>query len=348
MNRKHFIAGVLGLTLLAAGIGGISWKTPPMTASDDAVLVARRLAPAGEASETVTGKRSQRIEFEYELTNTSQEMLHGLQLKLPCACQIVRQPPEAFPPGESARIGFRLTAPAAGTNEFTVSITQAGRDEPVLTLPCRIRTEVTVPGWHREPRNLYFTIVAGHDEPGVVQLQTIEKRNSTPWIHSISMDGASGLSIAFSHSDGLSLQDPTLCIRNYDLHFSGTALAAGSYSGMLHVQTGSPDETIPLVWRAEVLPRISVYPDQVTLTGTHSEDPVSLTVVDRAGTGHNIEVDYDISRLEVRQIGDAEQAVRFVVRAAGLNTGFDPTIVSFRNTEGALGTVTIRFDPAEP
>lgn len=346
MQRRFLKVSIVGFVVLAGAAGLVVWGWRGAETRSQPVLLARRVTPDAATGDVIQAERHQRVRLEYELTNAGNTALEGLSLRLPCACQIDQKPPARLAPGETARIAFHLSAPPAGMHELTAMIQQAGRSDPLLAMPNRIQAKMPVPGWLTEPRDLQLRFVEGHSQSAEVILQTIEMRDAAPWLEAITIEPPDRMSLAVSHSDDFRVQDPQLCIRKYQLRFSAADLVVGQYRGLVRIRASGadPSKGVAITCTAEVLPRLSVFPKTLTLGAGDRERVGRVVLVDRAGTGADIEVVYNSAYLNVERVIDS--SARSLVYEVGSTGATHPPAaapVTFSTADGMSSTLEVHL-----
>jgi hypothetical protein len=110
----------------------------------------RRILPVTDGDTVVVEPRSI-VTYTYEIKNPGTLPLKGLTISGGCRCQLLSELPELLLPGQACRLSFRVSAPEAGTKEWSLALATSGRPQPLAELSGAVRTTVAPPFWVREP-----------------------------------------------------------------------------------------------------------------------------------------------------------------------------------------------------
>lgn len=319
--------------------------------SDGDPITIRAIAPQASADGVIESAPFNKVDFLYDLKNTAGRSLCDVSSGF-CGCQVTQALPPVVPPGATARFGFRLTAPAAGTSTTVVALRERGATEPVAILECRIRVQVMPPTWLSRPRELHLHFVENAPGDVEVMVDAIERVGSTCWIEAAAIETSDAqLAAAVDPPTERAMDDPKLVRRTYRIHIRTIGTAAGEYRGWLSFRAadaGSPTPE-PVMWTASVLPRLSVYPDRLALEcDPHVQSvPSRIVVVDRKPSGTKLRIDFDSNLLDVQPVSDADSKItQFDVRTKpSASTNVQDSEISLIADGGASRVLPVRISP---
>jgi len=313
-------------------------------------LEAVRVEPPPEAGEEIECAPFARVHFLYLLRNNGTEPIRGLKLGLGCRCEAAEQPPEEIAPGATAQIGFRLSAGDAGRVRRRVELVVPETGEVVSTLDVALRTKFEPPALTRPLQSTRVTFVDGEDTPLRLVFESIEKRDSPPWIDRLTVEPDSLLEITSLPVEESPHVDPSLTRRVYPFLLSRGHLAVGRHSGLFHLRTRCEPPAMPtaLPLAVEVLDQVAIIPKSVSIGPVSGKlKPVRILVVRRVGSGAVDAAQWDRQLLDVRRVGDeGERAAAFTVVPRSLPDSRQETTIVLDVGGGETREIPVEILPA--
>ena len=305
---------------LCAGLGVRLWLVQSDTTHPKSSVDVVSIVPLATANSQGVSPM-QEVELRYSIRNLSPQSLDGLQLELSCGCQIRRALPASLAPDESAEFAFVMRAPELGVLQRTISVRASGHEQPVGTIPVSLEVPANAPRLLRLSPSIVIDWVRGAAPTAMVQFEAIEVTASAPWLTTLEVEGADGLTVAdWTHSDRVG-SDRSVCLRVYRGVLSWTSMPQGGRTAQLRLKrstsTVEDEPTVPLSIRA--LDRLAAFPATIRFMadgGRADSGSAVVTLVDRLHGRTLTPREYDAERLSVKPL-DTSRQNSFVVSPRG-------------------------------
>ncbi|NQT12100.1 MAG: hypothetical protein HQ582_05100, partial [Planctomycetes bacterium] len=351
-RRPVAVLGAIALVGIAVAVWLVQRPPAPPTPapSDGPKLTATRIAPPPEVGEIVDAPRFETVEFFYELHNEGTEPIRGLKLDLACRCQLKEPPPEEILPGETARVGFSIRAPDMGVIRRPVELIATETGKPVLQLEVAVRVKLDPPALVATPKPTLVTFVEGDETSRELVVETIEERDSEPWIEAMEIRPEHVAEVKSMQLDERPQLDSSLVRRAYRFQICCPSDRGGSHHGTfaLLVRCDPAATPAPVPLEVRVLDRVDLLPNPVRIKGNPGETPSPRRVaaVYRLGRGAIEVAQFDETLLDVQPVRNDEGAVvafDLLPKAAIMES--IQTEVTFRVDGGDTRELAVRFEP---
>jgi len=297
-------------------------------------LSVKRLSPGPEAGDEIESDSAAMVKFCYQLKNTSHDKIDGLKLDLSCGCEATAPVPTEISPDGTATVCFQLRAARFGTVQRVVHLLASGSPQPVATFPVTLRVPFQPPMLLQEGEPVELRFVATDSTPRELVFNTIEVRDSQPWLEGLSIAPNDLAEVQSVTVDELREPDPTLVRRGYRFRMEARALAIGRHSGTLRFKAREADKPAPepVYFAVDVLDRVSIVPNPlvIRIAPDGAAKPARAVAVFRNSEGTAQLQQYDDSLLEIRPASrNTGRAISFTVApiAQGLVDDRDTSVI---------------------
>lgn len=354
MKRWLLPIGVSTLLLLVALLLLLAQHEGRTDSADSALpqLEVVRLRPAGEPGSDIECASFAHVDFTYKIVNRGSRPISGLKLGLSCGCEALGTPPTTIPPGESARVSFRLQAPRAGVLRRQIPLLAEGSSEPLLALKPVLRVKFHPPELLGTPAELILTYIKGDDSPRELTFEAIERKQNEHWIRGLKLTPDKILEVVSLQVDELPEADPALARRRYRFEVANRSAKVGQRfdRAALRMRPDTATRPDPARLVVKVLDSVAIVPNPLLIRSTRAIDPRPRRVqlVYRTGQGSASVVQCDERLLRVQPLGDT--AGRVMTFGVGLTTARRDafqTHVVFGLGNGDTRDLTVRFEPPQ-
>ena len=347
MKWRVLTAGAASATLSLAVLLFVQWKYGTPAVGVESILV----SPQSETGGEIMCERLALVAFTYEIRNRSEQEISGLKLGLGCGCEALGSLPDEIPPGESARVNFRLRAPIAGVLRREIPLLVEGRRDPLLVLKPVLRVKFDPPGFLRSLVDLNVTNISDDTSPRQFEFDTIEAKGSDPWIRRLDVNPSGMLEVVSLEAEELPFDDPLLMRRHYRFQLVQQSLKVGEYRVNVILQTrpGSPPVPKPVNVAVNILDTVEIIPNPLVFRYKPGQqlEPKRVQVIYRTGRKRASIASYDEDLLRVAVVGEeAGRASVFDVTPLALQAPSESQVV-FNVGNNQTRTLAVRFETSQ-
>jgi hypothetical protein len=315
-------------------------------------LDVKLLASPQSQADTIETASTEPVTCRWELCNSGRVGLSKLRFVVGCSCQWKEQPPSSIASGQTAVVALRLVPPSAGTARREIPVFANDQATPIAVLSANLRTKVSPPQWLTPPKSIELTGVAASEFRREFVWDAVEERGTRPWIQQATLDSTENVGVELSHVESAWGEDGRYCLRKYRVAFRAIKPKTGTYRGLLHLHSVT-ESVQKFAWTVEVLPALSVIPNEVVLSyGATGKQTAAVTVVRRSSNdvnGGTLNVQSDANVLELRPVSaEGQWPRRFEVAIKdGLKSPFEsPVVFEADGLESAV--LNVRFASESP